>query len=307
MKIVFTPDELQGTLPAPVVAVGNFDGVHLGHQRILATLRRRAEAAGGTVVVITFTPHPQKVLHPDSAPRLIATRRQKEAWLAAAGAAVMLDLPFTRELAALSPEAFVDRVLLGGLRASEVHVGRNFRFGRNRGGDFATLEDLGRSRGFTAMAVDGVRQDGERISSSRVRKALGAGDVRQAARLLGREEELQGEVVPGDARGRLLGVPTANLAVENELVPCTGVYATRLLVDGEPLPAVTNIGSRPTFPGAGAAVETHVLDFSGDLYGRRLDLRFVERLRDERRFAGMDELRAQIAQDVAGARRVLQA
>jgi len=306
VKILFTPDDLDGALPHPVAAVGNFDGVHLGHQRILATLCERAQAVDGTVVVITFNPHPQKVLHPDTAPRLIATRDQKVAWLQAAGTDVMLELPFTRELAALSPEAFVDRVLLRSLKVKEVHIGRNFRFGRNRGGDFATMEDLGRRRGFTAMPVEGVRHGGDRVSSSRIRHALGAGKAREAALLLGREEELVGQVVPGDARGRLMGFPTANLAVENELVPFTGVYATRLLVRGDLLPAVTNIGSRPTFPGAGSAVETHVLDYSGDLYGQQVQLRFVQRLRDERRFAGLDELKEQIAVDVAGARKVLQ-
>lgn len=305
MKILFTPDDLEDALPHPVAAVGNFDGVHLGHQRILATLRERAQALGGTVVVITFNPHPQRVLHPDTAPRLIATRNQKVAWLEAAGVDLMLDLPFTRELAALTPEAFVDRVLLRGLKVSEVHIGRNFRFGLNRAGDFATLEDLGRRRGFTAMPVEGVRHGGDPVSSSRIRQALGAGQVREAARLLGREEELVGQVVAGDARGRLMGFPTANLAVENELVPFTGVYATRLLVDGNPRPAVTNIGSRPTFPGAGSAVETHILDYSGDLYGQQVRLRFVQRLRDERRFSGLDELREQIAVDVAGARQAL--
>ena len=305
MKIVFTPEEVDAGLPHPVAAVGNFDGVHIGHQRIISSLRQRAQPHNGTVVAITFNPHPQKVLHPDSAPRLIATPRQKVAWLEEAGVDLMLELPFTRELAALSPEAFVRRVLLQGLQTTEVHIGRNFRFGRNRGGDFATLEELGHAHGFAAVAVDGVRHGDHRVSSSRIRKALGVGDVQLAAELLGREEEVEGPVVPGDARGRLMGFPTANVVVENELVPFTGVYATRLLVDGEPLPAVTNIGSRPTFPGAGSAVETHVLGFQGDLYGRRVRLRFVQRLRDERRFAGLDELKAQIALDVAGARQVL--
>ncbi|MCZ6745880.1 MAG: bifunctional riboflavin kinase/FAD synthetase [Acidobacteria bacterium] len=304
MKIVYSPDGLDGSLPHPVAAVGNFDGVHLGHQRILETLKQRAAPHGGTVVVISFNPHPQRVLHPDTAPRLIATRLQKVAWLEEAGVDLMLELPFTRELSALTPEAFVTRILLRGLRVAEVHIGRNFRFGHDRSGDFETLEELGRRHGFTAMPVTGVRLDGRRISSSRVRTALGAGDVQLAAALLGREEELVGPVVPGDARGRILGFPTANLAVENELVPFTGVYATHLVVDDEPLPAVTNIGSRPTFPGAGPAVETHILDYGGDLYGHRVRLRFTRRLRDEQRFAGLPELKAQIALDVAAARKV---
>ncbi len=305
MRVLYSPEELDGPLPHPLATVGNFDGVHLGHQRIFATLRERVEPVGGTVVAITFNPHPQKVLHPDSAPRLIATREQKIRLLGEAGAEVMLDLPFTRELAGLSPEEFVQRTLLRGLAIREIHVGRNFRFGRDRAGDFETLERLGRKHGFAAVPITGVRHGGERISSSRVRKALGAGDVRLAAELLGREEELTGTVVEGDRRGRAIGFPTANLAVDNELIPFTGVYVTRLVVDGRPLPSVTNIGSRPTFPGAGNAVETHVLGFDGDLYGRRVALRFVERLRDERRFAGREELVDQIRADVEQARQLL--
>ncbi len=305
MRVLYSPEELDGPLPHPLATVGNFDGVHLGHQRIFATLRERVEPVGGTVVAITFNPHPQKVLHPDSAPRLIATREQKIRLLGEAGAEVMLDLPFTRELAGLSPEEFVQRTLLRGLAIREIHVGRNFRFGRDRAGDFETLERLGRKHGFAAVPITGVRHGGERISSSRVRKALGAGDVRLAAELLGREEELRGTVVEGDRRGRAIGFPTANLAVDNELIPFTGVYVTRLVVDGRPLPSVTNIGSRPTFPGAGNAVETHVLGFDGDLYGRRVALRVVERLRDERRFAGREELVDQIRADVEQARQLL--
>ncbi len=305
MRVLYSPEELDGPLPHPLATVGNFDGVHLGHQRIFATLRERVEPVGGTVVAITFNPHPQKVLHPDSAPRLIATREQKIRLLGEAGAEVMLDLPFTRELAGLSPEEFVQRTLLRSLAIREIHVGRNFRFGRDRAGDFETLERLGRKHGFAAVPITGVRHGGERISSSRVRRALGAGDVRLAAELLGREEELTGTVVEGDRRGRAIGFPTANLAVDNELIPFTGVYVTRLVVDGRPLPSVTNIGSRPTFPGAGNAVETHVLGFDGDLYGRRVALRFVERLRDERRFAGREELVDQIRADVEQARQLL--
>jgi riboflavin kinase/FMN adenylyltransferase len=307
MRVLYSPDELDPPLPHPVATVGNFDGVHLGHQAIFATLKERAAPAGGTVVAITFNPHPQKVLHPDSAPRLIATHAQKVRLLAGAGVDVMLELPFTRELAGLAPEEFVDHTLLRGLHIREIHVGRNFRFGRNRAGDFETLELLGRQHGFVALPITGVRHGEERISSSRVRQALGAGDVRLAAALLGREEELEGRVVEGDQRGRTIGFPTANLEVENELTPFTGVYVTRVLLDGMLLPAVTNIGSRPTFPGAGNAVETHILDYQGDLYGRRLALRFVERLRDERRFAGREELIAQIHADVARARQVLAA
>lgn len=305
VRVVYSACELRERLPAPVATIGNFDGVHRGHRKILATLRERADALGGTAVVITFEPHPQKVLHPDSAPRLIATPEQKHRLLADAGADVVLALPFTRELAASSPGEFVRRTLLQGLSVREVWIGRNFRFGRDRAGDFETLERLGKRHGFAARPVEGVRHGDERISSSRVRHALATGDIDLARELLGREPELVGRVYRGDGRGRVLGYPTANLQVRNELIPLTGVYATRLVVDGRTLPSVTNIGSRPTFPGAGPAVETHVLDFDGDLYHRDVALRLAARLRDERRFSGVEALRARIAEDVADARRIL--
>jgi len=302
MEIVRTATARPGPLPAPVVTIGNFDGVHLGHQAILATLRSRADARRGTAVVVTFDPHPQKVLHPEGAPLLIATPEQKVRWLAGTGVDRLVIVPFTAALAGLEPADFVDQVLLRDLTACEVHVGRNFRFGRGRSGDIVTLEDLGLTRGFRAEAVAGVRLEGTRISSSRIREALARGDVELAARLLGRAEEIEGVVVPGQGRGRTLGIPTANLRAANELVPSSGVYATRLVLDGTARPAVTNIGTRPTFPGAGAALETHVLDFDGDLVGRPVALRFIARLRDERRFATPADLVRQIHDDIAAAR-----
>jgi riboflavin kinase/FMN adenylyltransferase len=305
MRVLYSPDELLQPLPHPIATVGNFDGVHLGHQRILQALRERSVAASGTVVVISFHPHPQKVLHPDSAPRLIATREQKLCLLEKAGVDLLLELPFTRQLAELSPEEFVRRTLLKGLGLREIHIGRNFRFGHERQGNFATLQRLGQENGFVAMPVTGVRYQDHRISSSRVRRALADGDIRLATALLGREDELIGLVVRGDGRGTTLGFPTANLAIENELIPLTGVYVTRFLVNGGVYPSLTNIGSRPTFLGAGQAVESHLIGYSGDLYGRRVALRFVDRLRDEVRFARPGQLKTQIEADISRARRVL--
>jgi riboflavin kinase/FMN adenylyltransferase len=258
------------------------------------------------VVVITFNPHPQKVLHPDSAPRLITTREQKNRLLADQGVDLLLEMPFTRELAALSPEEFVQRTLLGGIGIREIHIGRNFRFGHRREGNFATLERLGRQHGFVAIPVTGVRHHDRRISSTRIRQALADGDVALAATLLGHEEELVGTVEHGDGRGSALGFPTANLRYENELIPCTGVYVTRFVAENEAYPSVTNIGSRPTFPGAGQAVESHLIGYGGDLYGQTVAVRFVDRLRDERRFDSVEELRRQIGLDVARARDLLQ-
>ncbi|MFQ5669121.1 MAG: bifunctional riboflavin kinase/FAD synthetase [Acidobacteriota bacterium] len=305
LRILHSPDELAGPLPHPVATVGNFDGVHLGHRRILETLCARAREDHGTSLVITFDPHPQKVLQPDAAPRLIVTEAQKEMLLAGAGLQVMLKLPFTRELACSSAEQFVQHVLLGRLKVREIHIGRNFRFGRNREGDFETLQRLGAIHGFRTIPVPGVRYQDRRISSSRIRRALAAGDVTLAAALLGREEELVGEVIHGDGRGRTVGFPTANLRVANELIPLTGVYVTRFILEGREIPSLTNIGSRPTFPGAAAAVESHLLDFDGDLYGRQVALRFARRLRDEIQFPGIEALKAQIIRDIAEARQVL--
>jgi riboflavin kinase/FMN adenylyltransferase len=306
VRILFSPEDLDGPLPHPVATVGNFDGVHRGHRRILRTLRERAAQRGGTVVVITFNPHPQKVLHPDSAPRLITTRDQKIRLLGGEGVDLLLELPFTRELAALSPEEFVQRTLLGSLGVEEIHIGRNFRFGHRREGNFATLERLGQRHGFLAIPVTGVRHDDRRISSTRIRHALADGDVALAGTLLGHEEELVGTVEHGDGRGTALGFPTANLRYQNELVPFTGVYVTRFLTEGREYPSVTNIGSRPTFPGAGHAVESHLIGFSGDLYGRQVVLRFVDRLRDERRFESAEELKDRIRLDISRALELLE-
>jgi riboflavin kinase/FMN adenylyltransferase len=303
MRILHTPEG--APLPSPVATIGNFDGVHRGHLRILETVVSRAQALSGTAVVVTFHPHPQKVLHPDSAPRLICTRTQKLRLLEEAGMDALLEIPFTREFSGISPATFVAQFLAGGLGAQEIHIGRNFRFGRDREGDFAALEEIGRRHGIQIEAVAGVRHDGERISSSRVRQALAGGAIRLATEMLGREPELEGKVVHGDGRGRVLGFPTANLEIENELIPLTGVYATRLAVKGSWLPSVTNIGSRPTFPGATPAIETHVLGFSEDIYGESVRLRLVERLRDEMRFKGVEELKARIASDIEQAARLL--
>jgi riboflavin kinase/FMN adenylyltransferase len=303
MRILHTPEG--AALDAPVATVGNFDAVHRGHLAILSTVVARARALSGTAVVVTFHPHPQKVLHPDSAPRLICTRTQKLRLLEESGMDAMLEIPFTREFSGISPATFVAQVLAGGLGAREIHIGHNFRFGRDREGDFVALEEIGLRHGIKVEAVAGVRHDGERISSSRVRRALAGGEIRMATEMLGREPELEGKVVHGDGRGRTLGFPTANLEIENELVPLTGVYATRIAVKGRWVASVTNIGSRPTFPGATPAIETHLLGFSQDIYGESIRLRLVERLRDEMRFKGVEELKARIASDIEQAGRLL--
>jgi riboflavin kinase/FMN adenylyltransferase len=288
------------------VSLGNFDGVHRGHALLAERTVSEARALGGPAVVLTFDPHPARVLHPERAPATLVTVEQKAELLAALGIDRLAVLPFTRETAALGPEEFARDVLAGCLGATEVVVGANFRFGRGRGGDTAALTALGGALGFRVASVEPVLHEGAPISSTRVRAALAAGDVEEAARMLGRPFFVDGTVVEGDRRGRTIGFPTANLDPRNETLPAAGVYACLLSVGGEPArPAVANQGSRPTFGGGAPRLEVHVLDFDRDLYGATVRVAFVSRLRDERRFASPQELVAQIEDDVARARQAL--
>lgn len=288
---------------APAVTVGNFDGVHLGHRELVARTVSEARGAGGTAVVLTFDPHPARLLTPARAPRELTTLPQKEELLAGLGIDRLAVVPFTRELAALPADAFVRDVLVGALGARIVVVGEPFRFGHRKQGDVARLAALGGELGFAVRALAPVLQGGEPVSSSRVREALRVGDVGTARALLGRPHFVDGRVVRGDGRGRTLGVPTANLEPENEVVPARGVYAGRCrLADGAERLAVVNVGRRPTFGGGRIRVEAHLLDFDGDLDGTRIRLVFEARLRGERRFAGPEALVAQIRRDVARAR-----
>jgi riboflavin kinase/FMN adenylyltransferase len=286
----------------PVVAtIGNFDGVHLGHQAILASVIEAAKARSTPSLLISFDPHPLAVVAPSRRPKLLQTRRQRMDGLEATGLDGMLLLPFDRELAALTGEEFFAAFLSARIRFAAVHVGRNFRFGRARSGDIRLLESIGAGLGFSVVAVPPVAVDGETVSSSSIRTAIEEGDVTLAAAMLGRPFALTGEVVRGQGRGRTLEFPTANLAVENETIPRNGVYVTETLVLASSFPSITNVGIRPTFGGSQLTVETHLIDADEDLYGERLELRFLARLRDERAFAGPTELSDQIARDQAAA------
>jgi riboflavin kinase/FMN adenylyltransferase len=288
------------------VAVGNFDGVHRGHQALVAAAIARARETGGAAVVLTFDPHPARVLRPEAAPSALTTLAQKEELASALGIDRVVALVFDAGLAALSPEAFAGEVLQNALGAHHVVVGESFRFGRARLGDARTLEALGGRHGFDVRVVAPVLHGGRPISSSRVREALVAGDVDEAAQLLGRPYALDGRVVRGDGRGRGLGIPTANLAAEEQLLPARGVYAGRCRTpDGEWHLAVVNVGERPTFGGKGLHVEAHLLDFAGELYGARLRLAFHARLRGEERFESAQALVERIQQDVRATRVLL--
>lgn len=285
-----------------VVALGVFDGVHLAHRAILGAAVSRARETGVPALACTFDPHPMEVLQPERAPAPLTTIPERLELFAQSGLDGAVVLEFTRELAAMEPEAFVKDVLVARLRARDVVVGFNHRFGHGASGDAAMLESLGGRLGFRTHVVPPLLLDGVPVSSTEVRAALQRGEVDVAARFLGRPYSIDGRVVPGAGRGRTLGFPTANVAPDRPVLVAAGVYGCDLQVDDRRYRTVVNIGVRPTFGETTTTVEAHVLDFSGDLYDRRVRLLFRERLREERKFPSVDALRAQIAADIAGAR-----
>ena len=299
MQVIHYPDDPR---PArwhqPVLALGNFDGMHRGHLKIIERVRRGAEERGSTSVAMTFDPHPSKIVRPDKAPPLLMTHDQKLEALARGGMHGVAIVRFTPELAKWDPEAFVRSVLVEWLHVAEVWVGANFLFGHDRSGNFSLLRSLGARYGFRAEKIDPVRYKDFVVSSTRVRRLIAEGRVDEAGALLGHYYAVDGTVVQGQKRGRDLGFPTANVCAENELVPPAGVYATTVSIDGTAHPSITNIGTRPTFESAGEnVIETHVIDFDKDLYGSRIRIGFVQRLRDEKKFDGIDALKTQIASD----------
>jgi riboflavin kinase / FMN adenylyltransferase len=299
MQVIHYPDDARpARWQQPVLALGNFDGMHRGHLKIIERVRRGAEERGATAVAMTFEPHPSKIVRPDKAPPLLMTHQQKLEALARGGMHGVAIVRFTPELSHWDPETFVRTVLVEWLHVSEVWVGANFLFGHDRSGNFSLLRSLGARYGFRAEKIDPVRYKDFVVSSTRVRRLISEGRVDEAGALLGHHYSVDGPVVQGQKRGRQLGFPTANVCPENELVPPTGVYATTVTIDGVAYPSMTNIGTRPTFEtGETMVIETHLLNFDKDLYGARLRLGFVQRLRDEKKFEGIDGLKAQIAAD----------
>jgi len=288
-----------------VLALGNFDGLHRGHAKIIDRVRRRAGERGGTPAAMTFDPHPPRVIRPDKAPPLLMTTEQRLEALGRAGMQGVAVVRFTHEMSLWDPETFVRTVLAEWLRVVEVWVGANFLFGHDRAGNFSVLRTLGTRYGFRADKIDAVRYKDFVVSSTRVRRLLSEGRVDEAGALLGHHYFIDGTVVRGDARGREIGFPTANLQTANELLPPAGVYATTAAIGGIEHPSVTNIGVRPTFGGSGTVrVETHLLDGARELYDAKLRLSFVQRLRDERAFPDVDALRVQIEADCRAARRL---
>jgi riboflavin kinase/FMN adenylyltransferase len=289
-----------------VVTIGVFDGVHRGHQEIIGHTVKSARDLGLQSVVVTFDPHPSEVVRPGSHPAILTDSTTKAELIDALGVDVLCVVPFTVDFSHLSAEAFVHDVLVEHLHAARIVVGQNFRFGHRAAGDIALLNRLGASFGFTVESAPLVTSDGAPFSSTYIRACVDAGDVGAAAAALGRAHRVRGVVVRGDQRGREIGFPTANLLCpQYTAIPADGVYATWLVRRGERYMAATSIGSNPTFNGRERRVEAYVLDFDGDLYGERLSLDFVRRLREQRTYDGIEPLVAQIRQDVAETSEVL--
>ena len=287
--------------PEVVASIGNYDGVHIGHQAILRRAVEDARRRRLASLLVTFDPHPVTVLAPERKPRLLQTRGQKLESLQQAGLHDVLILEFDRDLAELSGEQFFDQLLNGRVDFAAIHVGENFRFGHRREGDLELLQRIGARRNFEVRGVRTLEIEGRTVSSSNIRARLDAGEVEWVRRMLGRPFCVVGEVVRGDGRGRELQSPTANLELQNEMLPSRGVYITETVVLASRMPSVTNVGVRPTFGGETLTVETHVLDLDEDLYDERLEVHFLARLRDEMRFGSASELADQLARDRAAA------
>ena len=297
MQIIRDLAQLDKSLQQTVVTIGNFDGVHLAHQKLLRKVVATARPLGATALAVTFDPHPIRLLAPEHAPRLLTPLERKAKLIEALGIDLLVVLPFTRELAHLAPVAFVRKILVGGLRARSVHVGPTFRFGYRQSGDVEILAELARQEGFRLDVLPTLVVRGERVSSTRIRELLSTGRVSLAARLLGRAFSAYGPIVAGLGVGRKHTVPTLNLAPVEEQLPKIGVYVTRTRLGDSFHDSVTNVGHKPTFGEHRLTVETFLLDFSGDIAETEMEIEFLYRLRDEMKFQNPAILKVQIQED----------
>lgn len=306
MKIIRSVSDIKKfDLKDPVVTLGNFDGVHLGHQEIFKQVVAWALSTGGSSVVFTFEPHPLKVLAPQRSPKLLSTFREKMEQVEALGMDAVICAKFTHEFASQHPEDFVKDVLVGSLGAKHLFVGHDYAFGKNRTGDIDFLRDAGARHGFDLHVIGPVQVEGIVVSSTKIRKLVMDGEVCLASKLLGRPYSIEGTVIHGKSRGRDLGFPTANITTPNELPPKEGVYAVSAHIEGKVYKGAANIGKNPTFGDEPPSYEVHLLDFDGDLYGKFIKIRFIKRIRDEAKFKSVDELVKQIKKDVEQVRSIL--
>jgi riboflavin kinase/FMN adenylyltransferase len=286
----------------PVLTIGNYDGIHIGHQEIIRRVVRKARETSGTAILMTFNPHPLSVLKPDTYTRLITPLHLKTKLIEANGIEVLFLIPFDAQFQSLTPEMFVQDILVNRLAVKEIVVGYDFKFGKGGAGNVAMLKKLGGTYGFRFETIEAITLGGERVGSNAIRKLIMDGDVEKAAKFLGRPHMIGGIVVKGENRGKWMGFPTINLDTFFELVPKNGVYMTEVELGGRRKPSVTNIGYNPTFGGKKFLMETHILDFSGNLYGNEVVIYFHKRIREEMKFSGIDELKERIAKDIALAR-----
>src|SRR5438270_3608642 len=293
-------------LPGPLfLAIGVFDGVHLGHQAVISTSAEHAKAANGTPIVVTFDPHPEKILRPEAAPHLLTATQHKIALIQGLGVGHLLIITFDKEFAATEPEAFVQQLVKSSNPLREICVGHKWSFGRNRRGNLELLKKLGTKFDFNVVGIPPVTVHGELVSSTTIRRALEAGDLTKAAAMLGREYTILGTVIRGDDLGKKIGFPTANLTAHNEQFPPNGVYFAQAKLDGAVYPGVVNLGCRPTVSSKTERIlEIHMLDFDRDIYGKDLELRFIRYLRPEKKFENVDALVRQIERDVQQARKL---
>ena len=288
-----------------VITLGNFDGLHLGHQELIKMVIKRAKEKGAVSLVVTFRPHPLKILAPAKCPPLISIYEEKIKLFEKMGIDVLVKIPFTVDFSSMAPEDFVKDVLCGLLGAKEIFVGYNYRFGRGREGNVQTLKRLGEKFGFTVREVQQVSLNGEVISSSKIRHLLKDGEVEHASKLLGRTYAITGIVVKGDGRGKGLGFPTANIVPKHSIIPANGVYAARLYVRDRLYDGIANIGMRPTFNKENLTIEVHVFEFNEDIYNEEVSLYFIKKIREEKKFKGADELIHQIDSDIKTAKEIL--
>jgi riboflavin kinase/FMN adenylyltransferase len=304
MTVVYKLEDLRRPLKNPVLTIGNFDGVHRGHLALFDKVKERAKALDGQSAVMTFEPHPVQVMKPGSGPRLITPTPQKLDLIEKAGIEVLLCLRFTREFAAIGARDFVKNLLVDRIGVKELVVGYDYTFGHNREGNISLLREMGDQLGFAVHLVGPVHVDHTLVSSTSIRNLVQEGRLDEAKVLIGRDYQLQGKVVKGHNRGgRLLGFPTANLQIKDELLPRVGVYAVTVVIDGKMYNGVTSVGYNPTFGDTPLTVETHVLEFSGDLLGKTIQVNFLKRLRDEQTFRSIDELSEQISRDIQQAKK----
>jgi riboflavin kinase / FMN adenylyltransferase len=309
MNIVKQLEAIREPFKNAVITIGNFDGVHIGHQALFQTVIQKAAAIGGTSVAMTFDPHPMRVLAPNGHPSMITLTEQKAELIAATGIDVLLCIPFTREFAAISARAFVEDLLMRRIGMRAMVVGHDYSFGRNREGNLTLLQNWSEELGFDVLVVDwvqGTGDAGQRISSTHVRELVMEGRMEAAEKMLGRHYQVRGVVAAGRNRGgRLLGFPTANIQLQDELCPKQGIYAVTVEHGGRTYPGVANIGYSPTFDDQVFTIEVHILDFNKSIYNDPIRVNFIQRLRDEIKFDSIDALAAQIHKDVALARDIL--